>query len=244
MKNILFICCLTIVVAGCRKKETIQPTVGSGKIAIDIEYVVGGIPLIFDTVTFTNTAGNTYSITNLQYYLSAFRFYKNNELLHYSSKIVYIDARVPGTSHFEITELTGMNVGTYDSVSFCIGIEPALNITNSLPATLENIGMGWPDVMGGGYHFLKLEGHWNDGGSISGYAMHLGTNNYQVSTGVKCKMIIDKVANGQLNMTMDINEWFANPYEYNFSTDGLFSMGVDSLMQKLTNNGVDVFQSK
>lgn len=232
------------MLAGCRKKETQQAMITSGKITINIDYVAGGVPLIFDTVKFTNRAGNTYSVTALQYYLSGFRFYKNNEFQHYCSKIVFVDARVAGTSHFELTELTGMKVGTYDSVSFYIGIEPALNITNSLPASLENIGMGWPDAMGGGYHFLKLEGHWNDGGTVSGYAMHLGTNNYQVKAGVTCKVVVDKVANGQLNMTMNINEWYTNPYDYNFSTDGLFSMGVAPLMQKLTENGADVFRGK
>jgi hypothetical protein len=244
MKKYLLLICLTIAFAGCRKKEVPPATVVSGKITVNIDYVAGNRPLILDTVTFTNKTGNIYSVTTLHYYLSGFRFYKNNELQHYCSKIAYVDARIPGTSHFELTELSGMKVGTYDSVSFYIGIEPALNTTNSLPASLENIGMGWPDAMGGGYHFLKLEGHWNDGGTVSGYAMHLGTNNYQVKAGVACKVVVDKVANGQLNMTMNINEWYTNPYDYNFSTDGLFSMGVATLMQKLTENGADVFRGK
>lgn len=244
MKQSFLLICLTFVSAGCGKKEVPPATVVSGKITVNIDYVAGDRPLIFDTVTFTNKAGNIYGVTTLHYYLSGFRFYKNNELQHYCSKIAYVDARIPGNSHFELTELSGMKVGTYDSVSFYIGIEPALNITNSLPASLENIGMGWPDAMGGGYHFLKLEGHWNDGGTVSGYAMHLGTNNYQVKAGVACKMVVDKVANGQLNMTMNINEWYTNPYDYNFSTNGLFSMGVATIMQKLTENGADVFRGR
>ena len=36
--------------------------------------------------------------------------------------------------------------------------------------------MAWPDVMGGGYHFLKLEGHYKKDSLLAGYAMHIGQN--------------------------------------------------------------------
>ena len=234
--------CLLAVVAGCNK-DTTNNTVTSGGITVKVNYKVGNQPLIFDTVAFTNEAGNQYNVEKLQYYLSGFRFYKDNKLKFTSLEVFYLDARVDSTATFALTKLAGMHTDTYDSVSFYIGVDPVVNISNSLPQTLANIDMGWPDMMGGGYHFLKMEGHWKDNGSYSGYAMHMGSNYYQAKAGVKCSLVVGQAANATLSMTMNINEWFSNPHTYNFATDGVFTMGNAVLMQKLTDNGADVFHS-
>ena len=243
MKRLLIVLCIvtSLTFAGCHKNNSSPGTVTSGKIDVRINYKVGTNALIFDSLVFSNEAGNQYSIEKLQYYLSDFCFYKDHQLKFTSSEVFYCDARKDTISAIELTSLTGMPVGTYDSISFYIGVDPALNISNGLPSTMENIDMGWPDAMGGGYHFLKIEGHWKDSLAISGYDMHLGSNNYQVKTGIKFDMVINPVADVTLKLVMDVNEWFRKPYTYNFHTDGAYSMGNTTLMQKLEDNGVDVF---
>ena len=100
--------------------------------------------------------------------------------------------------------------------------------------------MGWPDMMGGGYHFLKLEGHWMDTGGQLGYAMHIGKNGFLVKAGTKASLQVlgGKTINRKL--MMNINEWFAHPNTYNLATDGVYSMGNAPLMKKLSENGSDV----
>ena len=42
--------------------------------------------------------------------------------------------------------------------------------------------MAWPTAMGGGYHFMKVEGHYLDtSNTIQGFAIHLGKNNNLVN---------------------------------------------------------------
>lgn len=234
--------CASVFSSGCRKTKTTE-VVSSGKISVNVSYAVSGQPLVLNSVLFTNAAGNHYSVEKLQYYLSGFSLFKNKELKYASKEVFYVDAGVAGTSHIQLTQLSGLPTGSYDSVSFYIGIEPSLNISNGLPSTLDNIAMGWPDAMGGGYHFLKMEGYWENAGALSGYAIHLGTNGYQVKAGVRCNLVIKKIADATLAMHMDINEWFSNPHIYDLATDGPYSMGNATLMQKLTDNGADVFNS-
>ena len=235
----ILLACMSLGFARCHKSESTTGPVTSGSIKISVNYKVGANALIFDSLVFANKAGNVYSIEKLQYYLSGFRFYNGGQLKFTSKEVFFCDAR-DTVSNFELTDFTGMQAGSFDSIAFYIGVAPSLNTSNSLPATMENIDMGWPDAMGGGYHFLKIEGHWKNGSLLSGYAMHIGGNNYAVRTGVKYNLVIYPTANAELHMTMDVNQWYETPGIYNFSTDGTYSMGNVTLMQKLSENGVDV----
>lgn len=40
---------------------------------------------------------------------------------------------------------------------------------------------------------------------------------------------------------MNLNEWFRNPFIYDFNIDGNYSMGSSAAMAKLKANGVDIF---
>ncbi|MBS1771740.1 MAG: hypothetical protein JST82_02685 [Bacteroidetes bacterium] len=230
---------LCILIWGCKKRETgVQPPYNTGNLSINITYSVDAQPLSWNDLVYKNEAGNEYSISKLQYYLSDFRFYKNNILLQGVDSVFYIDANISNTNNLLFRNI---NSEKYDSVSFCIGVMPAKNSIGGLPATVDNNNMVWPDMMGGGYHFLKLEGHWKDTTGLNGFAMHLGKNGFQCFTGLKCKIDILPQSLSVWQIKMNINEWFRTPNVYNFSTDGVYTMGNDLLMQKIKENGVNVF---
>ncbi len=238
MKNALTgIMIAAIAFTSCRKeKENVIPAPLTGDLAINVGYHVDGKPLCFDSLMYTNTAGNLYSVTKVHYYLSRFRLYKEGNVKYSSDTILYVDAEQAMNFLFR-----HVPVMIYDSVSFHIGLDEGQNKSNSLPATAENVNMGWPDVMGGGYHFLKLEGHWIDSTSKLGYAMHIGNNGFLVRAGIKANI---EVRGGNITnrkLMMNINQWFAGPNTYNLATDGVYSMGNAQLMKKLSENGGDVF---
>jgi hypothetical protein len=102
--------------------------------------------------------------------------------------------------------------------------------------------MEWPATMGGGYHFLKLEGHYRDNGSEVGYATHLGTNMMLVKCVIPAAVLdIRGGQTQQVKLTMNLNEWYQNPQTYSFKADGDYSMNDMALMAKLRNNARDVF---
>ncbi len=237
---ILLLLCGCIFQFSCKKK-TQGTLINHGKIVVAVTHQVDGAPVVFDTAVFTNAAANQYSIEKLEYYLSDFRIYKNSQLCYSGTEIVLVNGRDSGTFTFNISPSSGLASGIYDSVAFTIGVSSVLNVSYGLPNTLDNMDMAWPDVMGGGYHFFKLEGHYKNAGLLAGYAMHLGQNGYQVNAGMHCSINIKPTGDATLNMIMNVNEWFRNPANYNFNTDGVFTMGDTLLMHKLALNGADVF---
>jgi hypothetical protein len=235
MRTVSILSILSVILFSCKKdkEETIQPETVSVKLSFECD----GASLVKDQFNYTNDAGNNYSVNRLQFYLSDFSFRKTDGTEVKSDEVFFID-------FFENRNLTfnlkSIPKAQYDRIKCCIGLPPSLNITGGLPNTIDNSNMAWPDMMGGGYHFLKMEGQFKFAGNNYGYAIHLGKNPNLVR--------IESTGNfnltgsqSLLSMKMNINEWFRTPHTYDLNTDGNYTMGTDSLMLKIAENGTDVF---
>jgi hypothetical protein len=229
---------LFVLQACTNNTDMVSPTYQTS-LPIRINYFVDGNELCFDSVMYQNTAGNKYSVTRLQYYISnivltTVSHTKVNLSAHY-----FIDAR----NKPNIIVLNQVPPNTYTGIAFDIGLGPDLNKHNKLPSTDENLSMIWPDVMGGGFHFIKLEGHYQTPSSgLQGYAMHVGLNYFLIhhqNIPINCSVASTDV--DTLNLGMNVNEWYKNPYNYNFYTDGNYTMGDTTTMLHIADNGKDVF---
>ena len=232
-RALLGICSILLIGYGCKK--TTGPV--NSSVTLEISHEVDGIPLQADTLIYQNDAGNTYSVTRLEYYLSYFNFVNDAGQAQRMETVLYVNGLHSSTLKIE----TELKTGTYNSLQFFIGLPPEENISYHLDPTPENINMVWPEMMGGGYHFMKFEGHYLDPAQEEkGFAMHLGMNQWLVTVMLNQPIQIIKEAH-TLHLTMNLNEWFSNPHLYNFDLQGNYTMGVDSLMQKLSENGTSVF---
>ncbi|MFN8298916.1 MAG: MbnP family protein [Chitinophagales bacterium] len=231
--------CLLLLVTGistftsCKKEGSL-----TGTLQTTVSYNVDGLPLLYDSLIYHNDAGNLYGINKLNYYLSGFHFKKASGSVYSSPEVFYLEAFNPGTNQFTFKDVPS---GDYTEISFYLGLDSVHNLTDALPATLENINMAWPDMMGGGYHFMKFEGHAQDSAGTYGFAMHLGKNANLVSITLNRAFSITEDQPATLPLHMNINEWFRGPSIYNFETDGNYSMSNDAAMLKLKNNGSDIF---
>lgn len=224
----------TFLTEGC-KKESIETLPIPVEIAIN--HNVGELPLEMDTIKYVNAAGNSFSVNRMLYYVSGFVLTEINDTKHRMDTAFLINAEDHSTMSFVLGTLPQ---GEYSTISFCIGLIPELNEFGSLANTLENNAMFWPEQMGGGYHFMKLEGHYlNHDQSFSGYAMHLGTNSAQVDITLNSNFIHDSERH-TLHLEMNLLEWFQTPTTYDLN-DGNYSMGNEGLMTILSKNGSDVF---
>lgn len=239
LSKIVFATILLLVIS-CTKEDTKDYVpADTGDIELSVSHKVDNQILVFDTIRYQNAAGNKFSVTRLQYYISSCRFHKADGSSLLINNITYVDARDGiSTIHF-----TGVPVGNYTGISFLIGIDSAQNKSNALPDTENNINMAWPDVMGGGYHFIKLEGHYlNTLNAEKGFTVHLGTYPALVTHNIlNATITIVKNQTSTHQLVMNINEWFTAPYNYNFNTDGNYTMGNGPLMDLIKNNGKDVF---
>ncbi|MBL7889796.1 MAG: hypothetical protein JNL24_09595 [Bacteroidia bacterium] len=230
-------CFLSIVLllAACSKNENPFPERISLK--VNIKHVVDSTDLEFDTITYTTAAGNAYEITRLEYYISEIVLHSDFLGDYVSSNSFYINANSDLYNSFLLTNVPS---GQYERISFKIGLSPQYNVSYYLPNTAENVSMAWPETMGGGYHFLKLEGHYLNNSIPEGFAIHLGSNNYHANCSLNKSCFLGYTPH-EINLEMDVNEWFESPHTYDFQVDGTYTMGDTLLMRKIKENGYNTF---
>lgn len=217
---------------GCGGTETASFTLRIG-------HDVDGQALVFDDVRYTNAAGNAYSVERLEYYVSGVRLHRADGSTVELTGTHYCSARDATTNTLPFASVP---TGTYTGVTIRLGLDATQNVTGALPATTQNTNMAWPVPMGGGYHFLKLEGRFRDGaGALHGYAMHIGRTTNAITARVDTPIVVR--ASGSLALRMNLNEWFNAPSRYDFATDPVYSMSSDAAMRKLAANGVDVLSA-
>ena len=228
-----------MLISGCKKDDpapdptpTPTPTIGH---RMEFVHHVDGDPLIFDSLLYVNEAGHQFSISRLQYYISEIVLYgTGNTDDHSIAGPFYIDGRNASS-----LDLPAIPLGTYGGASLLLGLPPEMNVTNSLPNTIENIEMAWPEPMGGGYHFMKFEGHFINAGTPAGFAMHLGKNTNLPQCDVPGAFSISS-GSSKLIFRFNLNEVFRSPHTYDLSA-GNYSMGSAALMALLRDNCTDAF---
>jgi hypothetical protein len=103
--------------------------------------------------------------------------------------------------------------------------------------------MEWPIPLGGGYHYMKLEGKVAAGEVQNNFQAHTGpTNGNQNYIEVSLDGSLFLVDNPQalLVIGMDINKWWNNPNLLDLNEITMV-MGNQAVQEKLKANGMDVF---
>jgi hypothetical protein len=164
--------------------------------------------------------------------------------------IHYTDIRISGTLAWRITDeipATG-----YKSITFVFGLEGAQNTTGYFPNPPEN-NMSWPDMLGGGYHYMKINGRWiAPDGVRQPFNLHSGKiatdsgfadNTFTVTLPLSQFAVIHKET-AELTLQMNVNAWFTNPYLFDFNVFGGSIMQNREAQEVLRENGRDVFSAK
>lgn len=223
------ICC-----SSCRKKTEPLPEEKPTELVLNIGYKTDNGSFQTEVFTYMHPAGYLYGVSKLEYFLSQISLLKSD-----SSKVLllahhYIDATDPKTNKLTFSDPPR---GAYIGLTFNIGLTASQNSTNALPAETNNINMQWPEPMGGGYHFLKLEGYYKAGTLNEGYAMHLGTNKCLIPIRLFKKFDVSQNSTISLSPLMNVDNWFRYPYKFDFNKDGNYIMGNDTAMMKIAANG-------
>lgn len=262
-RNLIHLICL-IVIAGititaCTEDEPEQPDDTSGKIILNFIHHLNGAPVQFDTSMYVNAAGNPYLINEIQYNISDITLYNHNgsEILIDDWKdIYYVDTDIPASQSWEVFDK--IPEGTYDSIAFTFGIPEAKNISFMFVNPPESF-MFWPEYLGGGYHYLKLNGKWLEEGQQTmntPFDFHLGPgqiyysypdsitgfvhNEFRISlSNSGFSMVKGRIM--EFNIIMKIENWFKNPHIYDHDVWGGYIMQNQDAMQLVKENGWNVF---
>jgi hypothetical protein len=247
---------LLSLLASCKEDEP-----DPGKITFRFTEMVDTANLAYDTVSYENEAGNQYVITELQYFISNLTLYYNDGA-KYEIKdgdgIHYIDSDIPETKYWEITD--DVPSGYVDSVVFTFGLDEETNVSGLFVNPPES-NMFWPDELGGGYHYMKMNGKWLDiNAQLNMFNYHLGIGQTYDTTGqvtgfvqnyfkvsvylpVHSSFIIKVNPNETtaLGINMNVNSWFTTPHTWNWNYMPAMMMQNQEVMKTACENVFDVF---
>lgn len=243
---------LLIFLYSCCDKP--EPEDAIGKVSFTFSHEVNGTPLVFDSLKYVNAAGNHYMVNDIQYFVSNVTLFKHGGTpykIKDQDYTHYIDTYLPYTWTWQVPD--EILAGSYDSVSFILGLDEQLNKTGYFVNPPE-VDMFWPDIMGGGYHYMKMNGKWrNLAGQEYPFNFHLGlgmevngTDTTFFQNYVKVSMpgsafIVKENSTTKLAIRMNIDSWFRTPHVWNHDSIGGAIMMNQSAMNWAKENGWDVF---
>ena len=253
MKPRLLVIVLALMLAACTKPNE------KAEINLNLGYEVNGKSLVTDTLCYENEAGNQFLITEIQWFLSNIEL-KNEAgdwiMLHQTglsdtldvSRVYYIDTDIPES---QTLHSSPVKVGHYTALRFTFGLDESDNQTGLFTDPPES-EMFWPEMLGGGYHYMKLNGKYlNAEDRLAPMAIHLGigqnedcTEFYQNYFIVELPIEFNVKVNtkNQLDLTMVIDNWFRNPNTIDFDEFGSHIMQNQTAQRLLKGNGKDVFR--
>jgi len=226
-----------VVFSACKKDENTEI-----QLSFTFNHTVDGAAVEFDQIKYSNAFGNEYSVSTLKYFVSDITMHSNEGTSITFNDVHYVDARDNSTLTYNLP--AKVPAGNYTSVSFIYGIDSVKNQTGLFPNPPESL-MEWPLAMGGGYHYMKLEGKFDSTGMVKNFQAHTGptmgnANYFEV-------MLTDSpfncsCENVNVAINMNINNWWVNPNMLDLNTmSGI--MGNQQMQIKLKENGNDVFTS-
>ena len=212
--------------------------------------------MVTDTVIYVNEAGNPYMINEIQYFVSDVVFHHedgSNYLIDDIQDIHYVDTDIPSTMTWEVADK--LPAGNYSGFSFIFGISEEKNQSYMFANPPER-DMFWPEFLGGGYHYLKLNGKWIKTDSTeSPFNFHLGigqtydtlgnitgyVQNYFTVTLPASSFSLSKDETKEIFIIMNIENWFRTPTTWDHNFWGGYIMQNQAAMQTGAANGWDVF---
>jgi hypothetical protein len=250
----VFIQSLTLVLAliltsSCRKEDN------GGKLIFVFGHKVGDERLVKDTVTYLNAAENEYVVNELQYFISDITLWQGGEshTINSDNGVHYVDLDIPATLSWTPQQV--FPAGTYDSISFTFGLNEVRNVSGYFVNPPER-DMFWPDIMGGGYHIMKMNGKWKSPlGEVNPFNLHLGIgmvtdtsgnetfvqNYFTVTLPLTGCEVHETQIYRQFTIDMDINSWFESPYYWDWNIMGGQIMQNQDAMRAAAINGRDAF---
>ena len=235
MKKILFITSLIIITfSACEKPIQTDLT-------INFTQTVDGAELTTNSMGYTNSAGENYDVKTLKYLISDITLHSNDGNTLLLDEVHFIDVSDASTFSFTIEDVPNNN---YTSISYTMGLDTIKNINNLYINESYHSAMAWPETNGGGYHYMKLEGAYNNDSTF--YNTHTGGTmggDYSFNNVEDISLTVDDdLGDVSINVNMEINNWYNSPNQIEFSSYGMGIMMNMMMQMNIQMNGItDVF---
>jgi hypothetical protein len=243
-KFFILLLLMPLLFSSCHKEKT-------AALSVSFAFQVDGQVLEQDVRKYVNAAGNQYEVNEVMFFISDIKLYKTDGSVVVRDRIHYVDIDVPSTLDWDLGMIPQ---GAYEVVSFTFGLKDAQNRSNYFVNPPE-CNMSWPEVMGGGYHYMKINGKWlSDNGQVTPFNLHTGRGQIYDETGdvvefvdnsftVSSEVPFTVKENGEnLQLVMDINQWFNAKRMFDLEEWGGSIMQNQAAQEILKQNGPYVFE--
>lgn len=203
----------------------------------------------FNALKFTNANGNMLSINKLRYLISNITFTSPQEETLILDDYFLVDLT---NNTLSFNPETKIPTGTYSNVSFIFGFDNNNNYNTNYP-DLNSASWNVPSILGGGYHYMQLEGKFTDNSSTeTGYAYHAIRAVDNSGATQKFQDTFFKVNLGEITITndatitieMNIANWFQTPNTWDLNTLNNMLMPNFNAQVMMFENANDVFSLK
>ena len=231
----LFITSLIIMTfSSCEKPNQTDLT-------INFTHSVDAEELTTNSMIYSNSAGENYDVRTLKYLISDITLHAENGTQIILSDIHFIDISEESTFSFTFEDFPNNN---YTSISYKMGLDTIKNTNNLHINESYHSAMAWPETNGGGYHYMKLEGAYNNDSTF--YNTHTGGTmggDYSFNNVDNISLTIDDdLGDVSININMEINNWYNSPNQIDFSSYGMGIMMNMMMQMDIKMNGItDVF---
>ncbi|MEA3504363.1 MAG: MbnP family protein [Bacteroidota bacterium] len=254
---------LVFLFVSCDKNSSEEDDT-SGRIVFSFSQKIDGKEIDYDTLKYVNAAGNPYMVNEIQYFISDVRLYNANGnvlLIDEWEDIHYVDTDIESTRQWEMPD--EIPAGVYDSISFVFGICEEKN-ESFMFVNPPNRDMFWPEFLGGGYHYMKLNGKWlpEEGAQTIPFDFHMGIGQIYSGDTANVHDIVGFVQNyftvslsnsgfeiseketKNFDVVMNVEQWFENPEVYDHNIWHGYIMQNQNAMAVARRNGHNVFEIK
>jgi hypothetical protein len=241
---IFLIITLISLAASCHEQK-------EGTLEINFTHTIDGEPVQFNELIYTNAAGNQYRIDEIKYFISKLTLINDKgepiEIIQ-DEGIHYVDCSAKKTLRWKIEDIPQ---GKYIGISFVFGLDESDNISNRFVNPPE-CNFAWPDHLGGGYHYMQINGMFVDGNEkMQSLNIHTGIGQiYNANNEITrfehnylrltFEVNFSIHTNTSLKLNMEIQRCFDTPNLYNFNDFGSAIMQNQHAQRLLRENAENV----
>ncbi len=186
----------------------------------------------FETTSYTNANGESLTLSKLVYLVSDITFTATDGTVYAGEDYNLVNARTGNNINF--TPNVELPKGDY-TVSFTFGFDDEDNDAAGGYEDLNTADGGWgvPDPLGGGYHYMRMEGTYiNNIGATENFQYHTiranrhstlppGPGTLEELTDTSFTVNLGTVSVGSttsVEVQMDVAGWFQNPNTWDLNT--------------------------
>jgi hypothetical protein len=227
---------LMVYVTACNDSDNQVEENITGNAKLVVTILNDGQPLTLDTRTYTNAAGNDYTVSEFKFYLSNVKLRNTNTgALYIEPDSYHLVERTPESHIYEI-DIPEVTLANYNELEFAIGVD------NSQNYSLDNIGaldpsnnMAWD--WNTGYKFLLLEGKFTaQNEEQAGIIFHIGgdSNYKRITLPTDNDVAVSSNKSAIFYIDVEVSQIFTEPTTINFNTNNVVMF--DSLANKVAAN--------